>query len=360
MNEKLLKILIYTAGAVCLYAFIAIRIPPMFNVVLQEKIIPEYWENTKYGELYYFNFVKDFREDDLPAYSVKYRYTEKHPTLDQADIYLFGDSFLDFTRMTTFPERLGDTINQRAFYARLDRPLQYLEEHQYSSSEEKIILFESAERYIPERFSQPHLIEPAPDSRSSIRQKVASVRDFIFLDNTDVLYGTLLSRNYLTTGLYSASTTFKFNAFKYITDMTPVYTLEEETPWLFYHDQLNGEPSSFYYQHSQEEIDTYCNNIADLASKLLDQFNLKMVFMAIPSKYTIYHTVVNNDPYNDFLPRLYAGLEERGIPYIPIYEDFMKAKDNSSEPIYYGTDTHWTKKGLDMALENTVKVLESL
>ncbi len=68
-----------------------------------------------------------------------------------------------------------------------------------------------------------------------------------------------------------------------------------------------------------------------------------MVFMAIPSKYTIYHTLINDDPYNDFLPRLYAGLEGAGYPCIRLYEDFM----NADEVLYYGTDTHWTGKGLN-------------
>jgi hypothetical protein len=358
MNEKLLKILIYISGVVCLYAFIAVRIPSMFNAILKEKIIPEYWENTKFGELYYFGLVKDFREKELPPYKEKYRFNKKHPTLQQADILMFGDSFFDFSRMTTFPERFGDTTRQRTFYARMDRPLEYLGQQQFSGSKEKIILYESAERYIPERFLTPHSLAEPPDPRSGVRKTVAHVRDLIFQDNTDVLYGTLVARNVFTTGLYSASTTLKFNLFKYITDQTPVYSLEEEMPWLFFHDQLNGEPSSFYYQHSQEEIDTYCDNIADLALKLNEYYNLKMVFMAIPSKYTIYHTLVNEDQYNNFLPRLYAGLEARGVPYIPLYDDFMQAKAEGW--IYYGTDTHWTNKGLGIALDKTLKVLDTL
>lgn len=358
MNEKLLKILIYIAGFVCLYAFVAIRVPGMYNFILKEKIIPEYWENTKYGELYYFGLVKHFKEEGMPHYNEKYRYTEKHPDVQDADILMFGDSFFDFTRMTTFPERLGDATDQRAFYARMDRPLRYLVENQYENTEEKLVIFESAERYIPERFVEAHSMKPPPDPRSGIRKKVADLRDLIFQDNTDVLYSTMIARSYFTTDLYSASTTLKFDLFEYITDQTPVYSLDEEMPWLFYHDQLNGEPSSFYYQHSQGEIDNYCDNIADLSAKLYEHYKLKMVFMAIPSKYTIYHTLVNEDQYNDFLPRLYKGLEERGIPYIPIYDDFLEAK--AEDWIYYGSDTHWTQKGMDIALNKTLKVLETL
>ncbi len=81
-----------------------------------------------------------------------------------------------------------------------------------------------------------------------------------------------------------------------------------------------------------------------------------MVFMAIPSKYTIYHTLINDDPYSNFLPRLYTGLKQRGISAIPLYDDFI----NSEEVLYFGTDTHWNGKGLSIALDNTVQLLDSL
>jgi hypothetical protein len=304
MNERLLKIIIYIVGIVCIYAFVAIRIPPMFNAVLKEKIIPEYWENTKYGELYYFNHIRHFREKDLPPHSEKYRFSE----------------------------------------------------HQFENSQEKILLFESAERYIPQRFDEPHRVSLIVDPRSRFRKIAAEIRDYIFMPDNDILYGTLLSRNYLTSGIYSFNATLKFDIFKFITDMTPVYYLGDDRPWLFYHEQVNEEPSSFYYQHSQHEIDTYCDNIADLASNLYIHYKLKMVFMAIPSKYTIYHTFLNDDPYNDFIPRLYTGLEKQGIPVIPLYEDFI----NSEEVLYFGTDTHWNAKGLSIAIDYTVELLDSL
>ena len=51
-----------------------------------------------------------------------------------------------------------------------------------------------------------------------------------------------------------------------------------------------------------------------------------MIFMPIPSKYTIYHKLMNNDEYNNFLPLLYEGLEKRGIPVVKLYEDYNKAE----------------------------------
>lgn len=358
MSERLLKILIYTAGAVCLYAFVAIRVPALYNLVLLEKVIPEYWENVKYGENYYYNnFIRHFREEGLPPHGEKYRLSEEHPTLEEADIYIFGDSFMDFTRMTTFPERLKDSLNLNTFYARNDLPLRHFSEEGFENGgKRRILIYESAERYVYFRFSEPHRLEWPQDSRSLLRKTASATRDMIFLDNTETLYQNLISRSYLSTAFFSSLKTFKFNTFNYITELTPVYSLDHETPWLFYYDQLNEEPSSFYYRHTQEEIDLYCDNIADLAEKLDEHYNMEMVFMAIPSKYTIYHKLVNNDEYNNFIPRLYEGLEKRGIPVIPVYEDFRDSED----VLYYGTDTHWTDEGLSIALNNTLRTLRTL
>jgi hypothetical protein len=80
-----------------------------------------------------------------------------------------------------------------------------------------------------------------------------------------------------------------------------------------------------------------------------------MIFLPIPSKYTIYHKVVNDDPYNKFLPRLFAGLEERDVPYIDLYSEYIK----HDEILYYGTDTHWNQKGVDIALVKLVEKLNS-
>ncbi len=316
-----MKILIYISGIVCFYAFIAIRIHPLFNAILKEKVIPEYWENTKYGELYYFNFIREFREQGLPDYRVKYRYTDRFPSFDDADLILFGDSFFDFSRMETLPEKISDSLGINVYYARYDRPLKYIGENSLDNTKEKLMIYESAERYIPTRFTKPQP-DYIPDPRSKLRIDFADARDYIFVPNKELLYNTLLFRSYLTTDIYSFLSTLKFNVFGYITKFTPRYYLGGKTPWLFYYEQVNDEPGSFYYQYSQDEIDLYCDNIADLSSRLYDKYKFKMIFMAIPSKYSIYHTLLNNDKYNDFIPRLYAGLREERYPGCPGIQGF--------------------------------------
>ncbi|NJK95979.1 MAG: hypothetical protein HC905_14625 [Bacteroidales bacterium] len=93
---------------------------------MTEKQIDGYWENKKYGEFYYFNMIHDFREYNLPPCNVKYRFTERFPSLEESEILTFGDSFFDFSRMVTFPERLGKELNAKVYYERYDLPLRSL------------------------------------------------------------------------------------------------------------------------------------------------------------------------------------------------------------------------------------------
>lgn len=359
MREKVLKWIVYIAGAACIYAFIAVRYEPLFNVIMWEKFLPEYWENTKYGELYYFNFIRQFREEGLPKYIPKYRHTKKHPKIQDADILTFGDSFFDFSRMVTFPERLGDTLHKKVYYERFfddHRPLVYLDKYHYVNKTPKLLIYESTERYIPFRFSRPHETKYVPDPRSAFRKKIAGIRDWLFSKSTEVKYNALLTRSIFSTHIYSAIATLKFDAFGYISSQTPLYALGYKDPWLFYWEEVDSTSSQgYYYKLSDEEINTYCDNIADLRSKLKKNYNLDMVFLPIPSKYTIYHKLINNDPYNNFLPRLYEGLARRGVPTIKLYDDYM----NATEVLYYGTDTHWNKKGIDIALDKTVAYIEN-
>jgi hypothetical protein len=350
--------LVFGSGIICLYAFLAVRIEPLFNAVLKEKTMPEYWENTKYGELYYLNnYIKHFREKNLPHYITKYRFTDKHPVIQDADIITFGDSFFDFSRMVTFPERLGDTLHKKVYYQRTlhdHRPAIYLQKAGYSNSDPKLMIFETSERFLAFRFLNRHDTIVEVDNRSKIRKAIAATRDWVFLENSEVKYTVMLQRSIFTTGLYTSVATLKFDAFDYITESTPKYSLKNDKPWLFYMDEVNEDNSSFYYQFTDEEINRICDNIADMASYVKRHYNLHTVFIPVPSKYTVYHKIINNDPYNNFLPLVFAGLQKRGIPYVDLYTPYTQ----SDEILYYGTDNHWNLKGFDIAMKETLSVLE--
>ena len=359
MSERLLKIIIYTAGAFCLFAFIAIRSLPVLNSVLVEKIIPEHWEFTKYGDLYYFNYISHFKED-MPTPIRKYRLSEKHPDPSEAEILIFGDSFLDFSRQVTLPERLNDTLDERVFYHRFLSPQQsnpfcVLSEYDIGPGDPKIVIYEAVERNIPFKFDQPYSYSLCDGDMASKNSKVDKIASMVFSANMEEMYRQLLKGSVFTTDLFALSSTMKFNMFGYISSQTPVYKTGEE-PWLFFDKQLDDEPGSYYYDYSLEQIERYCDNIAHMSEVLEETMNMKLVFLPLPNKYTLYHTVVNNDPYFEFLPLLYTGLRERNVTCVEVYEDFL----HSEEVLYYGTDTHWNKKGVDITLHKLIETINAL
>lgn len=346
-REKIMKWMIYLVGAICLFLFISVRILPMYNLILKEKLIPGYWDATKYGECYYFNYIKYFREEGLPEANTKFQYSNQQANLNEADILAFGDSFFDISRGTQFPKMLAEKSLKKVHYVYQELPLSYLKRNNYSNNSPRIMILGVVERYIPVKFGEPVSSDYEVDNRSDFRKAAAWLKDMVFYQRSEELYDVILKRSYFTKGIYTVIATAKFDLFGYISKLTPKYKADPDDPWLFYFDQVNHENTSFYYDHSEQEMEDILQNIKNLADKLKTLYNIELVFLPIPAQYTLYHDVINQDDYNDFLPRLYEGLEGEGISFINIYHNF----NASNEVLYYGTDGHWRVKGIEMAAD---------
>jgi hypothetical protein len=181
------------------------------------------------------------------------------------------------------------------------------------------------------------------------------IRDNIFLKNSEELYTVLLRDSYFTTAIYSGISTFKFDAFSYMPAVTATYSLTAfDFPVLFWGEVTGDSTTSFYYDHTDRLISLYCDNIVDLSMKLKEKYNLDMIFCPVPNKYTMWYKKIDPDAeYDNFLPRLYKELEKRNFPYVDMYHDFL----NADTILYYGTDSHWNKKGVDLAVENILEQL---
>lgn len=362
MNEKILKYLIYIAGIFGLYAFFAVRILPVFNSVLIEKPKPEYFEFTRYGEQYYASYIRHFREE-LPKPVDKYRLSDRNPGLNNSDLIAFGDSFFDFSRQKTVAERLHDSLGikvhaEAGFLATKDwYPLVYLAENKYQNAQNKYLIYEVVERNIHERFIIPHELKwpIIDDDQNGLNNFLKKFRYFVFNSKSEEFYTVLLRGSYLTSWLYTEIATLKFDLFGYISSQTPVYSLNKfEMPMLFYDLTVNDKPTGFYFNHTDELIKTYTENIADLSEKLLINYNLKLIFVPVPNKFTIYSKIIKPaDKYDDFLPRLYREMDNRKISYVNLYDSFI----SSDTLLYYGTDSHWNKKGVDIAVNEILKEL---
>lgn len=359
MNERLFKYLMFVAGVIALYAFLAVRILPMFNAALVENRSPEYFEFTKYGEQYYSNYIAHFREV-LPTPKDKYRLSDRNPELAEADLIAFGDSFFDFSRQKTVAERLHDSLGISVHAVRAWYPLDYLHSNNYKNDETKTIIFQVVERNLHDRFIEIHDLNWEGNDYLDVSKLSlpGKLRHWIFDVKSEELYSILLSESYLTRGIYSLISTTKFDLFRYMASRTPVYSLKNRfnEPFLFYDITTNDSPKSFYFDHNDQLVKTYCNHIEDLKAQLKERYDLEMIFMPVPNKYTMYFDIIKpEDSYNNFLPRLYKELEKRGINYVNLYNRFLE----SDTILYYGTDSHWNKAGVDIAVEELLKKLEN-
>jgi hypothetical protein len=348
MSAKMLKYLIYLAGAICLLVFLSIRFLPMYNFFLVEDRNPEYFEFTKYGELYYFSHIKHFKEE-IPIAEYKFRHSENQANINEAEIITFGDSYFEFSRQKSLPERLQEVTHKKVHSIYAFYPLNYLDKIHYTQNIPKTFIFEIAERMIPVHFARQHKTS-ANVENGHITEKLKSL---VFPENREELYNGMLKGSYLTHPFYASIATIKFNEFGYISSQTPIYKTGEK-PWLFYHESVNDQNTSFYYQHSQKEIESYCNHIEDLFIQLKEKYNFDIIFCPVPNKYTVYHKLINEkDEYNNFLPQIYREMEKRGIDYVDLYNPFIAA----DTLLYYGTDTHWNAKGVDIALKEIINKL---
>jgi hypothetical protein len=355
-SEKL-RILIFILGIICIYAFLAVRIFPFMNFVLSEKMDPRTHDFKKYGDLYYYSCINDFKKD-LPVSVREYATSERNPSMNNADILTFGDSFFKVSFQKTLPERLSDTLNLKVFSYITEDPTQanpFCElnsDHFVNNGNSKYMVFETVERNIPVKFGEKY---DASCTRTEIKKSPGdAVIHFIFKNNSEKLYAVMLKRGYFFNKLYGFFATMRFKLFGYISPLTEKYNMTRD-PWVFYYKEYRDGPGCFYYPYSDEEIQTYADNILAMSENLKANYNLELVFMPIPNKYTIYHSMINNDEYNNFLPRLYTELDKRHVRYVNLYDEFNSSKDT----LYYGTDTHWNKKGVDKALELTLETMDT-
>ena len=74
------------------------------------------------------------------------------------------------------------------------------------------------------------------------------------------------------------------------------------------------------------------------------------MYIILPEKYVMYNIKHTDKNYHQFIPRMHAQFDKLGIKYIDLYSDFAK----SDQLLYYKTDTHWNKNGVDIAIANTL------
>mgnify|MGYP001801841601 FL=1 len=336
---KVLKSTFFVLGFICLIIFILARINNGLKILIDPEI-----DNT--GDLYKQSSITNFREI-LPDKAVLpnnvkksefYTHKEGHPYVSDAEILTFGDSYFYFTRFTSFPEYLSLKTNKKVFFAAEANPFYTLKHENYSAGQSKYLIYETGERGIFERFKSKLNIDTA--TREEIRTNTFIIRE---PGEVEKIYSRFFQLGYFTWQINEYINTFKFQYLDYINEATPVYSTDP--PMLFYRTTVNSLPGSYQYDYSEAELNDIAENISYMNDMLDSLYNLKLVFMPVPNKISIYDTTTELKEYNMLLPKLYEKLDKKGIEFIDLYHPFKR----NNELLYYRTDTHWNEQGMKKA-----------
>lgn len=357
-KEDILKWTIFFAGFVSLLLFVIVR----WQKVNLTFIRPD----MQYGDLYVQCNVDRFRiKKDQPELPGKKYYTRNTKKIDQSQYLLFGDSFCYYPQRA-FPILFSDSVKKLTYFGLSSYPLIYLKKSKKDNPKKRYLVYEIVERAIHQVFNRPHVINGRKakpmhaKNRRSIKpmEWLSSVfrplNEKAFPSDMERRYAYFLDRSVLTNLLSRKLNTLRFNLLGYISDKTPVYSLKP--PMLFYYQTVNDKATAYSYSYTEKQIELYCNNIAKLHHTLKQHYNMEIVFMPVPSKVTIHGDLAGLNNYNLLLPKIYEKLDQKNIPYVNLYEPFSKAKGI----IYHPSDTHWNRKGLNIALKNLLKKLRSL
>ena len=353
MNKnRLLLCLIYIAGFLSLLAFIVTKNEDLMDLSTSNMF--------KDGDLYRFAKVLSFKTKLPPADYEDLDYSDVDP--DTSAIIIIGDSFMETCRgHKPFPMLLSEQMGQDVYpvYAGIEPayfdPVYFCWKNSLDPDKKRIIILERVERYIIDYFGERQREDTIAFHRAAKNHSWWHDVKRHWFTGAEKNFQVLMTSSNLTSPVMELWNTFRFVAFKQISEETPLYSLDP--PFLFDKEEVvQNLTTSYYYPHTDTLIDQIASNILLYKKLLQSRYNAELVFMPVPNPYTLYHTLINSDPYDGFVPKLCGKLERKGVRTISLYDKFCESKKR----LYFPTDTHWNADGVQIAVDQTVNLLSRL
>lgn len=296
-----------------------------------------------YGDLYALSGLSDFK---FPIPVVNFTSTT---TLDEADIITLGDSFFQAKfESKSVPDLLADNLKLKVFDSHeiLGNPLVYLTEHNYQKGKPKIVIVETVERYAAKRMVS-YNEKIITDKKSEIKQKINDSAYEIF-DQTNVNY--FFKYNIFLNPIWLWLNNFEFKTLGITNHNITRYSTNP--PMLFYSEEVDFDTDQHLYDHPE----VYIQNLKNLKDTLKKKYNLDMIYVIIPNKYTIYNYLDKNGSYNNFLPKIQSEFSKNNIDYIDLYSIYNQyLKTANAKPLYYPNETHFTAVAKEILVDELSK-----
>ncbi|OGI08701.1 MAG: hypothetical protein A2Y40_05360 [Candidatus Margulisbacteria bacterium GWF2_35_9] len=302
------------------------------------------------GDLYTFCMVDEFKENFL----VKRSANPKN-NIASSDILTLGDSFFN-SSIESFkaPQELETMINKNVYNFNLYvddvllNPLVYFKNGLYKSSDKKVLILETVERYSVNRIKNySNLYSVSGYSTfERLRMKLFNNADMEYFFKNNVIIGPINKK----------IKNIRFNLFGEVDNRVTFYS--ENPKMLFYNESVAFNKS----KKKQEDLILYADKMAELAKELENKYNVELVYIIIPNKFSIYYDFLDiMYSYDGFIPKFQNLLSERGVNYVDVYSEYMNyRKHDDSNLLYYMGDTHYTTLGKEMLLKSVIKKLEGM
>ncbi len=306
--------------------------------------------NISYGDLYGMCGLPEFK---FPIPVVDFNSTS---TLEEAGTITLGDSFFQAKfESKGLPDLLADNLKKTVFdpHEIIGNPLVYLAQHHYQKTKSKTIVVETIERYAAKRaasYDEKIIVDDSTTTKQNFKKTINDAAYEIF-DQTDLNY--FFKHNLLINPLRIFINDLEFKTLGLVNDNIGRYSITP--PMLFYSEEVDFDTD----QHVTDNIDVLAQKIKWLDDTLKEKYNLDMIYVVIPNKYTVYNYLDKNGSYNNFIPELQTRLEKEKVNYVDLYTPYMNYVKNPNAPLlYYPNETHYSAVGKNILVQELMKKIK--
>lgn len=312
-------------------------------------------DDAFYGDVFKLNQVRDFKEP------LSLDTTKGKSSLRNAELIAIGDSFLNAAMDSPkFPYLLEQTSGVPTWYVKQTpkytiAPSAFFKDEKVPNA--KVVLWEQVERNIVFLYlqSKPSAIR---DIESAIPERIkqtSAYRSYVAAKNKvfniePVLFFT--SHNRYTEPLFEQLATVRFKITGDISPRTPEYALD---PLMGFYDaelEFAREPLT------DADIEAIAGRTAAEIKKIEREQGVKVIYLPLPSKYTVYRSLIKNQEYNELLPRLIPLLKAQDVAVVDVLPLYQQRVEEGGELLYYASDTHWTGAAKTIAAQEVLEFLQ--
>lgn len=290
-----------------------------------------------HGELYEMCKINRFRED------IALMKGDATGKIEDADIITIGDSFFGSALASRKFAAELEAVSGRPVYhventgkfnsSQVDMPLAYLESISCKRGPNRVLVLESVERYAAQRAKSCQKswndVHSWKSDNGYYKERILDTKDIEYFFSNNILSGT--ANKFLQN--------VRFDLLGIVN--LPVVYHSEVSDMLFYQEEVEFNRSS----KGEETIKETADNIACLARKLRDRYNISLVYVILPQKYSLYSARFG-DPYDGFIPRLVTEMRKRNVAAVDMYSVYSaQMKLHPDRPLYFGSDTHYNREG---------------